>query len=82
MEKPIIEYPCKWPFKILGSDEPLMRKAVESIMGVSRFSLMASNASKTGKYVSLSLETEVRDENHRNQIYEDLKAASSIKMVL
>ena len=82
MEKPVIEYPCKWSFRVIGSDEPLMRKAVETTMGDSAYSLMVSNASKTGKYVSLNLETVVRDEGHRNQIYEDLKAAPPIKMVL
>jgi len=82
MEKPVIEYPCKWSFRVIGSDEPLMRKAVEITMGDSSYSLLVSNASKTGKYVSLNLETVVRDEGHRNQIYGDLKAAPTIKMVL
>lgn len=82
MEKPVIEYPCNWSFKVIGSDESFMRKAVETTMGDSIYSLRVSNASKTGKYVSLNLETVVRDEDHRNQIYEDLKAAPPIKMVL
>ena len=82
MQKPLIEYPCKWSFRMIGSDEPLMRKAVETTMGDSAYSLMVSNASKTGKYVSLNLETVVRDKGHRNQIYNGLKAAQPIKMVL
>ena len=82
MEKPVIEYPCKWSFRVIGSDERLVRKVVETTMGDSAYSLMVSNASKTGKYVSLNLETVVRDKGHRNQIYEDLKAAQTIKMVL
>jgi putative lipoic acid-binding regulatory protein len=82
MEKSVVEYPCKWSFRVIGSDESLMRKAVESILGDSAHSLMVSNASKTGKYISLNLETVVRDEGHRNQIYEGLKAAPPIKMVL
>jgi len=82
MQKPLIEYPCKWSFRVIGSDEPLMRKAVETTVGDSAYSLMVSNASKTGKYVSLNLETVVRDKGHRNQIYNGLKAAQPIKMVL
>ena len=82
MEKPAIEYPCKWSFRVIGSDEPLTRKAIETTMGDSVYSLMVSNASKTGKYVSLNLETVVRDKGHRNQIYDGLKAAQPIKMVL
>lgn len=82
MEKPVIEYPCKWSFRIIGSDESLMRNAVATTMGDSAYSLMVSNASKTGKYVSLNLETAVHDEGHRNQIYDNLKAAQPIKMVL
>ena len=82
MEKPVIEYPSKWSFSVIGSDESLMRKAVETTMGDSAYSLMVSNVSKTGKYVSLNLETVVRDEDHRNRIYEGLKEAPPIKMVL
>ena len=82
MEKPVIEYPCKWSFRVIGSDESLMRKAIKTTMDDSAYSLMVSNASKTGKYVSLNLETVVHNEGHRNQIYGDLKAAPPIKMVL
>lgn len=82
MENPIVEYPCKWSFRLIGSDAQLIRKAVEEYMNDSTHTLLPSNTSSSGKYVSLNLETIVSDENARNRIYEDLKKIPSLKMVL
>ncbi len=82
MESAIVEYPCEWSFRLIGSDAQLIRKAVEEYMRDSTYTLLPSNTSSSGKYVSLNLETVVSDENARNQIYEDLKKIPSLKMVL
>jgi len=82
MEKPIVEYPCKWSFRLIGSDMQLIRKAVEEYMNDLTYTLLHSNTSSSGKYVSLNLETVVSNENARNQIYDDLKKIPFLKMVL
>ncbi len=82
MDTPIVEYPCEWSFRLIGSDAQVIRKAVEEYMHESTYKLLPSNTSSSGKYVSLNLETVVSDENARNQIYEDLKKMPSLKMVL
>ena len=82
MEKPEIKYPCKWSFRIIGPDRELMREAVKGYMGNSEYTLSDSNVSRSGKYVSLNLETNVHDEKNRNLIYTDLKKFPSIKMIM
>ncbi len=82
MENAIVEYPCKWSFRLIGSDAQLIRKTVEEYMRNSTYTLEPSNTSSSGKYVSLNLETVVSDENARNRIYEELKKIPCLKMVL
>ncbi len=82
MENAIVEYPCTWSFRLIGSDADQIRKSVEEYMRDSTYTLVASNTSSSGKYVSLNLETVVADESARNKIYEDLKKLPSLKMIL
>ncbi len=82
MEKQIIEYPCQWSYRIIGRDEDLMRCAVAECMKEVKYQLKTSNSSRSGKYVSLNLETVVLNEDVRNRIYVDLKNMTCVKMVL
>jgi uncharacterized protein len=82
MEKQVVEYPCQWSFRIIGTDEALIRSAVEKYLKGATCQLTASNVSSSGKYVSINLETAVLNEEIRNRIYIDLKNMSCVKMVL
>lgn len=82
MEKQRIEYPCRWSFRIIGRDRESMEQAVTAYMKKADFLLTASNTSRSGKYVSLKLETVVLNEDARNQLYLDLKNISCIKLVI
>ena len=82
MEKQVVEYPCAWSFRIIGKDRELMQDAVAVYMKETQYLLQPSNTSRSGKYVSLNLETVVLNEEVRNQIYVDLKNLSCVKLVL
>jgi putative lipoic acid-binding regulatory protein len=82
MEKQVVEYPCAWSFRIIGKDRELMQCAVAAYMKETEYLLRTSNTSRSGKYVSLNLETVVLNEDVRDQIYVDLKNLSCIKLVL
>jgi len=82
MEKQAVEYPCRWSFRIIGKDESLMRTAVAVYMKDIEYRLTESNTSRSGKYVSLNLETIVLNEDIRNRIYADLKTISCVTLVL
>ena len=82
MAEPEIRYPCDWGFRIIGTHEKLIRQLVTELVGEVAHTLEPSNTSATGKYVSLHLRIEVRDETHRNDVHAALMADESVKIVL
>jgi len=81
-DNPKIQYPCDWGFRIIGTHEKLMRQLVAEIVEELEHTLEPSNTSAGGKYVSMLLNMQVRDEEHRNEIHQRLTAHESVKMVL
>jgi putative lipoic acid-binding regulatory protein len=77
-----IEYPCEWEYRIIGTSEELMRKAVIEIIGSKEYELLFSNKSKAGKYVSLILKTVVVSEEERKNIYLSLRKSAAIRSVI
>ncbi len=80
-KKPDIDYPCSWTFKVIGTDEQQIKKAVEDCVSNS-YTLKPSKVSNKGKYISLNLIAEVASETHRNEIYTSLSENEYIKMVI
>jgi len=81
-QKPILEYPCRWIYKIIGTDKGKMKKAIGEIMQGCDCTVTPSNTSKTGRYHCLNLEMLVGDEGHRTGVYDRLRGHPAIKMVL
>jgi uncharacterized protein len=80
--KPEIEYPCTWGYKVIGSDVDEILSAVQdSALGLD-YSVTPSNVSKTGKYFSFNIEMEVPNEVVRDLVFENLQKNDSIKFVL
>lgn len=77
-----IEYPCQWLFKVIGSDQQQLQKALLEIVADDSCQISLSNSSRTGKYHCLNLEVTVRNEEERNAIYMTLKAHPQVKIVL
>lgn len=82
MSKPVATYPCRWSFTLIGTEEKAMRADVAEILGKDAYRLTPSKKSRSGKYVSLHLDTEVASEVARNRLFAALKASPTIKMVL
>ena len=80
-QKPEIDYPCTWNYKVVGTNKSDLKKAVTEIIS-DPFELLPSKVSKKGKYISLNLFIKVHNASHRNEIYENLKASKCIKMVM
>ncbi len=75
-------YPCSWSYKLIGQEKETIQEAVCEVIFEREYKLIHSNASKTGKYISMNLDILVHNEDDRNFIYESLKAHQHIKMVL
>jgi putative lipoic acid-binding regulatory protein len=81
-DKPLITYPCRWDYKIIGADAQRLRGVVALIMKDIEHTVADSNRSPGGKYCSVALTVMVRDEAHRDQIFMALRDHEDVIMVL
>jgi putative lipoic acid-binding regulatory protein len=69
-------------YKIIGMKEDAVRQAISEIITDSKHSINFSNTSSSGKYISLSLEILVPNEEARNYFFNELRDHPDIKLVL
>lgn len=81
-QKPLITYPCRWVYKVIGINPHEIRTAIAQTIQDKPYTLSHSNSSKTGKYHCLNLEMMINDEITRTAIYQTLKEHPAIKIVL
>ncbi len=77
-----LEYPCSWCYKVVAQERAGIEIAVMEILIERSYTLVPSNTSSSGKYISMNLEFLVHNEDERTYFYETLKAHPHIKMVL
>lgn len=80
--KLILDYPCPWSYKVIGRDATLLRRAIGAVVRERPCRIDLSRQSRSGKYQSLLLELEVRDEADRTALYLALKAHADIVLVM
>lgn len=66
-DRPEIDYPCEWSYKLIGREEAALREAVDIIVQAD-YSLVHSRKSTGGKYLSLELSLTVSTEEERLEI--------------
>lgn len=81
-EKPVIEYPCTWVYKVIGEDTDALTKLIITACAPAEVRITHSHSSSGGKYHSLNATLEVESEQTRLQIYELLKNHPAVKIVL
>ena len=82
MKKPIIDYPCVWPYRIIGRDEQLLRKALSNAVGDKGHRISLANKSSGGKYQSLNAEVTVQSEEEKVDILERLRKDPDVVVVI
>lgn len=80
--RPEIEYPCKWNYKVIGSELEKMVTVIEAAADGLEFELTPSNISKNGKYYSLNFSLVVPSEIVRDIVFQKLSDSEFIKYVL
>lgn len=80
-KRPEIEYPCKWDYKIIGTDVTEMVKAIEEAVGNLEYDITPSNISKKGNYFSLNLTVNVPSEVVRDLIFQKVSSSTFVKIV-
>ncbi len=81
-DKPKINYPCAWTYKVIGADEKELRAAIATILGKKNLLISYSHASSGGKYLSLNAEIIVEDDESRLRHYQNLKNHAAVKVVM
>ena len=80
--KPVIEYPTKWGYKIIGDDVDKLLKAVEEAAPGLEYEITPSNISKNEKYYSLNVSVIVSSEMVRDLVFQKLSEHADIKNVI
>jgi len=80
--KPVIEYPVKWGYKIIGTDIDKLLIAVEKATPGLEYEVTPSNISKGEKYYSLNVTAIVPSEVVRDLVFRKLSDHPDIKMVI
>ena len=81
-KRPVIEYPTKWDYKVIGEDIDKLLKAIEETVNGLEYEITPSNISKGGKYFSLNLTVVVLSEVMRNRVFRDLDEHPNVKIVI
>lgn len=85
-KKPEIEFPCKYPIKVLGDAHPELNQHVIDVMNrhaptITETDLNAKNSSK-GKWQSITVAIIATGKPQLDAIFADLKTSPRVKMVL
>lgn len=81
-KRPDIEYPCKWDYKIIGTDVSEMIKIIEEAVGDLSYEISPSNISKKENYFSLNLTVFVPSEIVRDIIFQKVSSSAFVKIVI
>jgi len=81
-ERPVIEYPCHWRYRVIGKDTVTLRAVIATILGDREYALTEGNTSSGGKYRSLELDVVVDDDAMRLAIFSQLTQSSDIAFVI
>lgn len=81
-DKPEIEYPCTWVYKVIGQDMDKLKELITTACAPTEVTISLSHSSSKGKYHSLNASLIVENEKMRLQIYELLKQHPDVKLVL
>ena len=86
MSEKLLEFPCSFPIKIMGLDEPTFRDlAVELVskhVGDVADDMVRVSRSSTGKYLSVTITIEAQSQSQLDSIYRDLTSNEHVKVVL
>jgi uncharacterized protein len=80
--KPIIIYPCKWAYTVIGISDEGVRAAVTEIMGDVEHDVRLARRSGQGTYFSFHVNAVVQDEAHRDRLFQALQKHPTVRMVL
>jgi len=81
-DRPKIEYPTNWGFKLIGRDKDKLLVCIKEAMGEKEHLCSLGNASRTGKFHSYNASCNVENEEERNRIFKYFEDHDDVDMVI
>ncbi|MDR3177792.1 MAG: DUF493 domain-containing protein [Campylobacteraceae bacterium] len=78
----ILNYPCFWTYKLITTKDADIEKILSLILKDREYNLNGSKTSKQGAYKSYALKLEVKSDDDRKKIFENLQKEEDIKFIL
>ncbi len=81
-DKPKIEYPTQWGFKLIGRDKEALLRCIKEAMEDKEHLCSLGNASKTGKFHSYNASCVVESQEERDRIFKYCQEHQDVDMVI
>ena len=81
-ERPTIEYPTNWGFKLIGRDKEALLSCIKEAMGEKEHLCSLGNTSRTGKFTTYNASCSVESEEERNKIFKYFETHDDVDMVI
>ncbi|CAA6822350.1 MAG: Proposed lipoate regulatory protein YbeD [uncultured Sulfurovum sp.] len=81
-ERPDIEYPCEWGYKVIGTDKGKLEACIFDIVGERAYKTKGGNTSSKGKFHSLNMTCKVASQADRDAIFKAFSDHKDVKMVI
>lgn len=81
-DRPDIDYPTTWNYKLIGRDLGKLIECVKNAMGDKKHTCTQGNASRTGKFHSYNTSCTVDNEEDRNAIFKYFEEHDTVDMVI
>jgi len=82
VDKPKIDYPCQWGFKIIGRDKSKLELCIKEILCSREHICKDGNISKNGKFYSMNAYCQVKNQDDRDSIFKSFETHKDVKMVM
>ena len=85
-EESVLEFPCKFPIKMMGRDTPefraLARTLVEKHAGTVADGAVQAATSRNGRFVSVTVTITATSQQQLDDIYRDVSSKDDVLMAL
>lgn len=81
-EKPKIEYPTQWGFKLIGRDKDALLACIKEAMGEKEHLCSLGNKSRTGKFTTYNASCVVDTQEERDRIFKYFQDHKDVEMVI
>ncbi len=86
MDETLLEFPCDFPIKIMGRDQPQFREAaialIEQHAGNIPEDAIRTNQSREGNFLSITITIKAESQQQLDDIYRDLSEHDEILVAL